>query len=130
MMVRGRPRVKPSIPLLTWVMVELLRDRRDQTKERASVREAAQRLERHLKKCFVGGRHIRSEGIRDHYKNFQTIAHRSNSGAEANLARNLLDLARRRRDLYGWETDTWALVMDPWALKAMGYRVVINNELI
>jgi hypothetical protein len=110
-------------------MVELLRDRKDQTRERASVREATRRLEQHLKRCFVGGRRIRFEGIRDHYKRFQATAHRTNSGAEAN-ARNLLDLARRRRDLYGWETDTWALVMDPWALKAMGYRVVINDEVI
>jgi hypothetical protein len=128
MMARGRPKVKPGVPLLTWVMVELLRDRRDQTKERASVREAAQRLEQHLKKSFVGGRRIRFEGIRDHYKSFQVAVHRS--GAEAALARNLLDLARRRRDLYGWETDTWALVMDPWALAAMGYRVVINDEVL
>jgi hypothetical protein len=130
MMARGRPKVKPLVPLLIWVMVELLRDRRDQTKERASVREAARRLEQHLGKSFTGGRRIRAEAIRDHYKSFQTTAHRSNSGAEAALASNLLDSARRKRDLYGWETDTWVLVMPPEAFKAAGYQVVINDKVI
>jgi hypothetical protein len=127
---RGRPKVKPSVPLLTWVMVELLRDRKDQTKERASVREAVRRLERQLTKSFVGGRRLRFEAIRKHYKDFQTTTHRSNSDVEANLARNLLDLARRRREVYGWEADVWTLVMDPWALAAMGYKVIINDDLI
>ena len=28
-MTRGRPAVKPTVPLLLWVMVELMRDRKE-----------------------------------------------------------------------------------------------------
>ena len=53
--------MQPTVPLLTWVMVELLRDRKDQTRERASVREAGRRLEQQLARSFVGGRRISSK---------------------------------------------------------------------
>jgi hypothetical protein len=50
---------------------------------------------------------------------------RSNSGEEARRAKMLLDHARQRRELFGWDTSLWALVLDPAALQALGYEVII-----
>lgn len=123
-MPRGRPAVKPSIPLVLWVMVELMRDRKERGRPRASVRDASGRLAKHLAECFQGGRVLEWETVRDHHKRFGRTMRQSNTGAESELAKGLLDLARKRRDLLGWDTSTWALVIDPTTLAALGYRQV------
>ena len=127
-MRRGRPAVKPSIPLRLWVMVELMRDRKELGRPRASVRDASARVAKHLAECFQGGRVLTAETVRDHHKRFERVMQRSNSGAEAELAKGLLDLARKRRDLLGWETSTWMLVLDLTALTALGYEAVFTAK--
>jgi hypothetical protein len=127
-MTRGRPAIKPTIPLVLWVMVELMRDRKEWGRARASARDASARVANHLAECFQGGRVLTTETVRDHYKRFERAMRRSNSGAEAELAKGLLDLARKRRDLLGWQTSTWALVLDPTALAALGYEVVLTAK--
>jgi hypothetical protein len=120
---RGRKAVKPSIPMHLWLMVELARDRRRWGKPRASAREASHRLAEELAECFQGGRELPPETIRRYHKEFDRVMRRG--GEEAELARRLLDNARRRRELLGWETSTWALVFDPFVLPALGYELVL-----
>lgn len=131
---RGRKlEVKPSVRMVFWVLVELLRDRREPGHKRASASEAARRLDRHLKECMPGpGREMEWETIRDHYKKFERVMRQSNTGEEAELAQRLLDNARQRRNLFGWDTSTWMLVIDPAMLLAAGYEVTITpkRELI
>jgi hypothetical protein len=127
-MTRGRPAVKPSIPLVLWLMVELMRDRKEWGRPRASARDASVRVAKHLAECFQGGRVLEWETVRDHHKRFERTMRLSNAGAEAELAKGLLDLARKRRDLLGWQTSTWALVLDPTALAALGYEVVFTAK--
>jgi hypothetical protein len=123
-MKKGRKELKPSISLMVWVLVELMCDRRGAGRERASAREGCKRLAKHLAECFQDGHQLRFENIRRHHKKFGTVMRRSNSGAESDLARGLLENARQRRDLLGWNTSTWALVIDPSLLEVMGYKLV------
>ncbi len=87
---RGQPPLKPSITMTIWVMVELMRDRQQVTRERWSVREGCRRLEKHLAACFLGGKRLSLETIRDHYKKFERVMRRSNSGAVVEQARQRL----------------------------------------
>jgi hypothetical protein len=125
---RGRKALKPSIPLMVWVMVELMRDRREAGRERATVRESCKRLEKHLAECFQGGHRLGFEAIRRHYKKFGMVMRRPNSGVESDLAKGLLENARQRRDLLGWSTSTWMLVIDPNLLEGMGYTGELNTH--
>ena len=127
-MPRGRPAVKPSIPLVLWVMVELMRDREQWGRPRASARGASARVAKHLAECFHGGRVLTTETVRDHHKRFERTMRQSNARAEAELAKGLLDLARKRRDLLGWQTSTWMLVLDLTALTALGYEAVFTAK--
>jgi hypothetical protein len=108
---RGRPFIKPSIPLLTWVMVELMRDRKNAP--RLSVRAAAAKLAKEIRHDFIGGKNWPSETIRRQYKNYESIVLRSNTGAEKQQAEILLQIARARREGLGWGTSIWILVFDP-----------------
>jgi hypothetical protein len=121
--MRGRKAVKPSIPMHLWLMVELARDRRRWGRPRASVREAAHRVAEELAECFQGGRLLPPETVRDHHKQFERVMRKG--GEEAELAKRLLENARQRRDLVGWDTSTWLLVFDPFALTALGYELVL-----
>ena len=88
-----------------------------------SVLQASKHVEEHLAQCFRGGRKFSGSGetIRRHHKRFEKVMRRSNSGEEARRAKMLLDHARQRREL----TSLWALVLDPAALQALGYEVII-----
>jgi hypothetical protein len=123
---RGQPPLNPSITMTIWVMVELMRDRQQVTRERWSAREGCNRLEKHLAKCSLDGRHLPLETIRDHYKKFERVMRRSNSGAVSELARLRLAFARLKRDLSGWDISTWALVVDPFQLEAAGYKLTLE----
>jgi hypothetical protein len=127
---RGRKALRPSISLMVWVMVELMRDRREAGRERATVRESCKRLEKHLAESMQGGHELRFERLRKHHTKFGTVMQRSDSGALSDLARALLENARQRRDLVGWDNiSTWALVIDPDRLEAMGFeRDTANSD--
>jgi hypothetical protein len=107
---RGRKAVKPSIPMSLWLMVELARDRRRWGRPRASAREAAHRVAEELAECFQGGRELPPETVRRYHKEFDRVMRRG--GDEAELGKRVLDNARQRRDLLGWETSTWLLVFN------------------
>jgi hypothetical protein len=125
--VAGRKAVKPSIARTLWLMVELARDRRRWGKPRASVREAAHRLAEELAECFQGGRELPPETVRRYHKEFDRVMRRG--GDEAELAWWLLENARQCRDLAGWDTNTWLLVMfDPFALAALGFEVTLTTK--
>jgi hypothetical protein len=117
-----------SINLMIWVMVELTRDRRNPTLARDSVRNASKRVAQHLDESFRGGRLGKDSDIREYYKNFERAVRVANSSEQADMARELLDAGRRMRDLRGWETSTWALVMDPQHLSALGYTVLVHTK--
>lgn len=119
---RGRPAVKPSIPLVIWVLVELMRDRSEAGRERASARQGCKLLEKHLAECFQGGHRLGFEAIRRHYKKFETVMRRSNSGSQSDCAKGFLEYARQRRNVLGWKANTWTLVIDPDWLPLMGYQ--------
>jgi hypothetical protein len=123
----GRPSAGSTVKLTIWVMVELLRDRRDPTKPRDSRRHACDRLASHLAECFQGGHVIKFEGIREYYKDFQRAVRRSDSGLEEQ-ARLVLENARSTRELCGWECSTWALVLDPAQLPALGYDLSTDED--
>ena len=126
-MTRGRPAVKQSIPRLLWLMVELTRDRKEWGRPRASVREATPRVAKELAECFQGGgRNLPAETIRRYYKEFERATRRG--GDEAEHAKRVLENARQRRDLFGWDTSTWMLVIDPVTLLTMGYEVTITPK--
>ena len=73
---RGRQPIKPSIPLLFWVFVELMRDRKG-GRPRLSARRGCERLEKELALTFKGGRVLPEETIRRHYRNFVATMRRS-----------------------------------------------------
>jgi hypothetical protein len=110
-----------------WLLVELARDRQQWGLPRLSVLEASKRVAKHLAECFRGGRQLPPETIRRYHKKFEKVMRRSNSGVEAVRAKMLLDNARQRRDLLGWETSLWMLVLDPDTIRALGYEVVITG---
>src|SRR5262249_12886797 len=118
---RGRKAVKPTIPMVLWLMVELTRDRRRWGKPRASAREAAHRVAEELAECFQGGRVLPPESVRRYHKEFERVMRRG--GQEAELAQRLLEDARERRHLFGWETSTWLLVF-----MALGCEVILTPE--
>jgi hypothetical protein len=124
---RGRKEVKPSIPMVLWLLVELARDRQQGDLSRLSVLQASKRVAEHLTESFRGGRKLTTETIRRHHKRFENVMRRSNSGEEALRAKMLLNNARQRRELLGWDTSLWALVLDPAALQALGYEVIIGD---
>ncbi|MPZ36591.1 MAG: hypothetical protein GEU95_00780 [Rhizobiales bacterium] len=107
-------------------MVELMRDRQQVTRDRWSVREGCRRLEKHLIECFIGGKRLEFERIRTYYKKFEREMRRSNSGAVSESARQLLAVARLKRDLFGWDISTWALVLDPHQLETAGYKITLE----
>ena len=124
----GRPRTGRTVKLTIWLMVELLRDRRDPKKERVSAREASKRLEQHLAESFRGGHELGWERIRDHHKEFERVARQSNTGDERREADLILAQARLLRELRGWDTSTWSLVIDPADM--VGYDWSVDGEQI
>jgi hypothetical protein len=111
MTARGRPEIKPSIPLLAWVMVELMRER--QGLPPLSVRAGSTRLAQDIGRDFLGGKTWTVETIRRQYKNFARMLRDSNSGAAKRQADILLKIGRARREGLGWGTSVWLLVLDP-----------------
>jgi hypothetical protein len=121
---RGRKPVNPSIAMTLWLMVELARDRRRWGKPRGSKQEAAHRLAEELAESFQGGRVLPPETVRRYHKEFQRVMRKG--GDEAEHANRLLEDARQRRNLLGWETSTWLLVF-----MALGCEVILTpNELL
>jgi hypothetical protein len=103
-------------------MVELMRDRQQRGLKRLSVFRASERVAEHLAEYFPGAGHLpTAETVRRYHKEFERVMCRG--GDEAELALRLLANARNRRELAGWRTDTYALVIDPAALAALGYEV-------
>lgn len=127
-MSRGRKPITPNVKMIIWAMVELERDRQDPTRERASERDAACRVAKHLETHFLGGRVLDQETIRRHCKDFNKLIRQSNSGETEAVARRLLQNAREKREIFGWETSTWSLVIDYAALEKLGYRVTIHSS--
>ena len=126
-MTRGRPAVKRSIPRFLWLMVELTRDRKEWGRRRATVRETTPRVAKELAECFQGGgRDLPAETIRRYHKEFERVMRRG--GDEAEHAKRVLEIARQRRDLFGWDTSTWLLLADPWMLAELGYKVVLTAK--
>ena len=56
-------------------------------------------------------------------RKFEAIMRKSNSGEERKLAVGFLEFARQRRELWGWDVSTWALVIDPTVLKKLGFDI-------
>ena len=126
MKARGRPAVKPPIPLTMWVFVELLRDRKG--RPRLSARGGAARLAKQLPKWQA--QRMTTEGVREHYKRFERTMKQSNSGDEKKEAERLLEIGRQRREIFGWDASAWIWLNDPEALAARGKNVIINDEPI
>jgi hypothetical protein len=129
MNARGRPEIKPSIPLLAWVMVELMRAR--QGLPPLSVRGGSKRLAKDISRDFLGGRTWTVETIRRQYKNFaQTLRH-SNNGTEKTQADILVKIGRARRELLGWDASVWLLVLDPDPREVeLAAALIHRNELM
>jgi hypothetical protein len=127
MKARGRPAVKPSIPLMMWVLVELMRDRNG--RPRLSVRGGSTRLAKELPKTGAA-RVLSAETIRDYHKRFERTMKQANSGEEKKAAEWELEIGRQRREIYGWGTSAWILIADPWDLAARGWSVIINDKPI
>ena len=125
-MTAGRPPFK-EIPMGIWVLVEVMRDRKEPGRPRGTVRFACKRLEKKLAKDIKGPRHPKWETFRHHYKKFETMR-RSNSGEELTRATELLAIARRRRDFLGWDTSPWLFVMEPESLAAKGVEVILKGR--
>lgn len=124
----GRRPVKTSVLMAMWLLVELKRDKQREGAARSSVRQASEAVAEHLRETWLGGKSLDAETIRGHYKRFEAIVRKSNTGDEALTAGKMLATARFRRDLYGWDTSTWMLVFDPIGLKALGYDVEIDGR--
>ena len=123
----GRPSMKA--PLLIWVLVELMRDRKGGL-PRLSARRGCERLKRELQIDFKGGRVLPFETIRRYHKGFVAAWRRSNSGEEKALAAKILAIGRERRELLGWDASAWLFVIDPAFLSSKGIKVVINSQKI
>lgn len=118
----ARPRFNDRfshVPLFVWVLVELMRDRKD-SRPRDTVRAASKRLQTKLAQDFEGGRVLPTETIRRYYKNFKSTARRSNNGKQ--LAQALLAISRERREFLGWDVRPWQWVIDPEFFIALGGR--------
>jgi hypothetical protein len=124
----GRPPFIKHTPMLIWVMVELLRDRRDPRRDRASARDGCERLKKQLAQDFVGGRVLPFGTIRRLYNRFEKTVRHSDSGEELAQATKLVAIGRPQREYLGWDASVWLFVMDPEFLKSKGYDVVINGQ--
>ena len=127
MNARGRPQFK-EVPMGIWVLVERMRARIGPGRSRDSVRSACDRLEKKLTKDIVGPRDLKWETFRDHYKKFEKTMRRSNSGEELARANNLLVIARKRREVLGWDVSPWLFVMEPEVLAAEGVEVILTGD--
>ena len=117
--------------MLVWVMAELLRDRRDSGRDRASARDGCKRLEEQLARDFTGGRVLPFNTIHGYYKRFEK--RRSNNGSEKALADILLKIGRARRKILGWNASPWILVFDPDPLEVQIAAKLLSfdpNELL
>lgn len=123
---RGRPPFK-EIPMGIWVLVEVMRDRKEPGRPRGTVRFACKRLEREFARDLKGPRELKFETIRHHYKKFEKNKRCSNSGEELTKATDLLAIARRRRDYFGWDASPWLFVMEPEFLMAKGVEVIFHG---
>jgi hypothetical protein len=108
---------------VVWVLVELLRDRKD-GRERASAREAAKRLEKHLAADFKGGRVVPFETIRRYHKKIEKL--RQKNAEQAALGDHYLRRGRVRRDTLGWDASPWLFVFDPQDFEDKGITVQIK----
>ena len=123
----GRPPLPPSLAMILWIMVELMRDRKD--KPSLSIRGGAARLAKRLPRDFGGAKALTSETIRRHYKAFQTSLRRSNSDAERHQAEIALKIARARRVLLGWDCDLTHLTFGfSEAEIALAEAIVLNTK--
>lgn len=131
---RGRPALKPSITVILWVFVELMRDTQG-NRPPLKARSAAKRLASELRTNFPGGRVLPAETIRHHHKK---IEQRLATGGDEITAEAiwLLALGRQQRWLLGWDTSVWllfnaTLVSDtPVVLPFKGYDIEIQGHKI
>jgi hypothetical protein len=124
----GRPPFIKHTPMLIWVMVELLRDRRDPRRDRASARDGCERLKKQLAQDFVGGRVLPFGTIRRLYNRFEKTVRHSDSGEELAQATKLVAIGRQQRQYLGRDASVWLFVMDPEFLRSKGYDVVIHGQ--
>jgi hypothetical protein len=103
----GRPPLPISFPVLLWVLVELMRDRREGGK-RLSVRIGCQTLQQEFAADLRRGRFLPVETIRRHYKTIKGDI-REDTELRAFVA-GFLDYARQRRQFFGWNCSPWIYV--------------------
>lgn len=126
----GRKALPEHFPLIVWVMVELMRDRREPGRKRDSERHACKRLSAHLSACFLGGREFEWETLRTYYKRFEREIKQPTLGERARTAERILADARFQRNMFGWEQSVWSLVIKPSALKAHGFDFFLGREFL
>jgi hypothetical protein len=120
----GRPKLKPSFALVTWVLVELLRDTQG-NEPRLSAREAAKKLAFQLRRDCRGGRPMPFDTVRRHYKNFARVM-ASGSSELKDAAILLLEIGRQRREVLGWDTSVLIFVIAQWN----NYEAEIRDDQI
>jgi hypothetical protein len=125
---RGRPPLASGALLYIWVLVELLRDRKDPKRERASARDGCRRLKEQLRRDCRGGRVLPLETIRRLHKNFEATMRKSDSRELAATANDLLSLGRQRREDYGWDASVWLFVIEPDFLADKGVKVELMTH--
>jgi hypothetical protein len=110
---------------MLYVMMELHRDRKEAGRPRASVRDACVRLEKHLRETWLSSRKdLGWETIRRHVRDFTN----SDSGEQMTLAQNVIEAARLKRTLLGWEADVWSLVVSADVLEKKGYAASLDFD--
>jgi hypothetical protein len=126
---RGAPKIRPGVKFMLYVMMELHRDRKEAGRPRASVRDACVRLEKHLRETRPSSRKdLGWETIRRHVKDFKRAGTNSNSGEQMTLAQNVIEAARLKRTLLGWEADVWSLVVSADVLEKKGYAASLDFD--
>jgi hypothetical protein len=108
----GRPKLNPSFALVTWVLVELLRDTQG-NEPRLSAREAAKKLAFQLRRDCRGGRPMPFNTVRRHYKNFQRVM-ATGSDEQRRVAISGLEFGRQRREVLGWDASVLFFAIAQW----------------
>lgn len=117
----GRPPLKPSISIMFWAYVELLRDRQNGLPQ-LPVRSGCQQMRKVFSGDFKSGRVLAFETIRRHYK-----AVDKDPKAKA-TAMQVYQFGRAMRDQLGWDTSPWMWLMNPALFASMGYTATIHES--
>jgi hypothetical protein len=123
----GRPRLQPGVSLMIFTFVELMRDRQETRLRRFSERDGCRRLQRTLKKEFIGGFELKFPTIRRHYSDVKDgLRDGRVSQAHVNA---FLALGRTRREILGWESSPWLWLMDPDLLSNYQVTLLGNGKI-